>query len=599
LFLYALGVVALMIRSRRLRQHLARRLKWQPDENTRPRFRGLKHFFFLTGLSLAIVAAMGPQWGEKPQRTTQEALDLCVALDLSQSMLVEDQSPSRLQAAKNQLRLFVERLRTDRISLVGFSGSAFVASPLTIDHNAFLTFLDPLDPTYISDTSTRLESGMEACLDALRLRNPDENVDSAARVILLVSDGEVTSESDSDVLKEIEQTGVRVFAMAMGTRSGGPIPKRNDEGVLEGYFRDPQSGQAAVSKMDDKAMKDITSKANGQVFYSTDGQSAWASFEASINELQRRAKEGTLRIEREERFWPFVMAALLILLVDFLLSEKRWIFLVLMGLSSWVASPSVSQAADSPPPTQPVEAPAPHRPRDPRSTWLSWRAFKIWEGKNPAPAEDALLEALTKDAADPVLRYNLATHELLQTLLSASKSSKDTLNKSFNESVAEFESLARLETAPLSLRAQAAFQAGLSRENLGRVPEALKWYYEAMTSDASSPELVEKARKSIQRLLVASQGGGSGGGGDGSGSQENSESGQGEGKPQKFSEGKGQAKPKFSGTDLSEAQARQILESVRGEERDVQAKKSRAQAKEAQGRSSETGRADSANSKPW
>jgi hypothetical protein len=156
--------------------------------------------------------------------------------------------------------------------------------------------------------------------------------------------------------------------------------------------------------------------------------------------------------------------------------------------------------------------------------------------------------------------------------------------------------LASDSKTPEALLPQVQYQAGFASEAQKDIPRALSWYYQSLNNNQSTPELVEKSKLNIQRLLISSAGGGGGGSSEG---KEESESGEGGKNPQKFSEGKGQAKPKFTGTELNEAQARQILESVRGEERDVQAKKSQAQARERQGKSSETGRSDTSGSKPW
>ncbi len=580
-FVYAAVVILLMFRSSRLRRKLTQQLKWIPSGSHAPKFRGLKNALYVLGLVFTIIAAMGPQWGEKPQPTLQEGLDLCVALDLSQSMRVEDQSPSRLQAAKNQIRLFVERLGSDRVALVGFSGSAFVAAPLTLDHAAFLTFLDPLDPSFISDTSTQLEAGLDACVEALRIRESSADAADAARVILLVSDGEVTSEGNDAVIKEVVDNSIRVFGMAMGTRDGGPVPKRNAEGLLQGYVQDPRTSQAAVSKMDDTAFKKITRATGGEVFYSTDGQSAWASLEAELAELQRRAREGTLRVEREERFMWFLAIGFLILLFDFLLSERGFVALLLFA--SLATNGALAQV---------------HEPRDPRSTWQTRKGLKTWESEaKPQWSEaDPFRSALEHDATDSYLRYNYATQRLLQTIMQAETSSQDTVSKGLGEVSRELMALASDSKTPEALLPQVQYQAGFASEAQKDIPRALSWYYQSLNNNQSTPELVEKSKLNIQRLLISSAGGGGGGSSEG---KEESESGEGGKNPQKFSEGKGQAKPKFTGTELNEAQARQILESVRGEERDVQAKKSQAQARERQGKSSETGRSDTSGSKPW
>jgi Ca-activated chloride channel family protein len=204
-------------------------------------------------------------------------------------MLAEDVQPNRLQAAKNQLTIFMNRIGGDRAALVGFAGSAFVAAPLTTDHRAIVNFMDPMNNSYISDQSTNMAVGVDACLTALGLDAVKERAeieDFAAKVIVIVSDGEETGDDFRGAIGRAEKLGVPIYSFAVGTSRGGLIPIRNERGVE--YLKDPDNpGANVISKLEEKKLKEIAEKTGGKVFYLVNGVEAWKEFEEERKEVEQ------------------------------------------------------------------------------------------------------------------------------------------------------------------------------------------------------------------------------------------------------------------------------------------------------------------------
>ncbi|HSZ87217.1 MAG TPA: VWA domain-containing protein, partial [Puia sp.] len=80
-----------------------------------------------------IFALARPQVRNDEQVVTGEGIDIMLCLDISGSMLAEDFTPSRMEAAKNVASDFIDNRPTDRIGLVIFSGESFTMCPLTSD----------------------------------------------------------------------------------------------------------------------------------------------------------------------------------------------------------------------------------------------------------------------------------------------------------------------------------------------------------------------------------------------------------------------------------------------------------------------------------
>lgn len=306
--------------------------KWNLHRNDAPAFsnpvnRTLKNILFFVGLTATIVALMGPQWGQKEQSVKTEGLDLCIAIDLSRSMLAEDISPNRLDQAKNQLTAFLPKLAGDRVTLVAFAGSSYIVSPLTSDYSALINYLIPLDPSFISNQATSLDSAIMSCLKGLGI-TPEATAESleweSSKLIALVTDGESTSDTRGVALKKVEDLGIPVFSIAVGTKQGAKIPVRDERGQLKGYVMDSSTNQAAITKLYDESLINLAKSSKGQVFYAESGLAAWQNFYEATKNFKRSSQEAGSKFSKEHRFQIPLFIAFMLLLWDLFLTETKF-----------------------------------------------------------------------------------------------------------------------------------------------------------------------------------------------------------------------------------------------------------------------------------
>ena len=126
-----------------------------------------RYWLWLIGLAFVFLALSRPQWGTTEEKIKITGLDLVFALDISNSMQVEDVVPSRLKKAKHLIRSIVERLPGDRVALVPFAASSFLDVPLTTDKNYFLQVLAEVDSTWITNQGTDLGLALETGIKAI------------------------------------------------------------------------------------------------------------------------------------------------------------------------------------------------------------------------------------------------------------------------------------------------------------------------------------------------------------------------------------------------------------------------------------------------
>jgi Ca-activated chloride channel homolog len=266
-------------------------------------------------LALMIFALARPQLPEGDSKIRASGIDIVVALDLSGSMAAEDftlhgQDVNRLTIAKNVLEEFVDKRPNDRIGLVAFAGQAYIAAPLTLDHNFLLQNLKRLDLHTIGD-GTAIGSGLSAALNRLR------EVKSKSKIVILMTDGVNNAGKVLPLTAaEAAQTlGIKVYTIGVGTRGVAKIPGRDAFGQLR-YF------QQKVD-IDEETLTEMAKRTGGK-YFRADNTDALRKIYEEIDKFERTEAEVKKYQRYRELFKWFVLAGLTILLFEIILSNTVW-----------------------------------------------------------------------------------------------------------------------------------------------------------------------------------------------------------------------------------------------------------------------------------
>ncbi len=301
-------------------------------ESYSPERRLFKQLLLLLSICLLVLAALRPQYGRRPEPIRQTGIDLAVAFDISKSMLARDVAPSRLEAARGALMHLLGSLHGHRMALVPFAGVAFTQTPLTEDKSAIRLYLRQLDPQQMPVGGTNLSMAINQGVDLLTGKKDRGDRASRSRVLLLITDGEDASEDQGEAAKEAArkaaEAGVMLYTLAVGTRLGEPIPMLNEDGTHAGYQKG-QDGKPIYSKLNLPLLKELTRLADpGQmeeqrVFVEDAQGGAILALGESLEHLQKSTMEGAIRHRHGEKFQYLILPALLLLLGDLLLGERR------------------------------------------------------------------------------------------------------------------------------------------------------------------------------------------------------------------------------------------------------------------------------------
>lgn len=267
----------------------------------------LRHILFalrMLSLSCIIIALARPQTGTEQQTTSGEGIDIIFCLDISGSMLAQDFSPNRMDAAKQVASDFIDRRPTDRMGLVIFAGESFTMCPLTTDHAVLKSQLFNVQSGLLED-GTAIGSGLATGVERLRSST------SKSKVIILLTDGENNGGSiDPNTAKEIAKSfKVRVYTVGMGTEGFAPVPVQTSAGVIM---------QREKVSIDEKLLTQIANETGGKYFRATDNDNLSAIYK-EIDRLEKSKFEVQTFTHYTEKFLPFVLAAIGFLVLEWIL----------------------------------------------------------------------------------------------------------------------------------------------------------------------------------------------------------------------------------------------------------------------------------------
>jgi Ca-activated chloride channel family protein len=268
---------------------------------------GLRHLLFifrLLAIVFIIVALARPQTMFEEQNAEGEGVDIVLCIDVSGSMTAQDLTPNRLEAAKNVAIDFVNKRLTDRIAIVIFSGESFTQCPLTTDHTVLISAIENIRNGLLED-GTAIGSGLGTSVDRLRTSK------SKSKVVILLTDGENNGGLiDPQTAKEIAKAfQIKVYTIGVGTDGYAPQPVNTPMGVVM------QQGKVSI---DEKLLKEIATETGGKYFRAKDNDGLTGIYD-EINGLEKSKVEISTRTRHTEKFFPFVIAALVLLFLEMLL----------------------------------------------------------------------------------------------------------------------------------------------------------------------------------------------------------------------------------------------------------------------------------------
>ena len=273
----------------------------------------VKFALLMGALSLLIIAAARPQYGQQEKTVKRQGIEVMVALDISNSMLAEDVAPNRLDRAKQMLSKMIDNMVDDKVGLVVFAGEAFTQLPITCDYVSAKKFLNTISPKLIPTQGTAIGAALQTAIRSFGSQESD-----AGRAIILITDGENHEDDAIAAAKQAQELGIQVFVIGIGKPEGSPIPVpgTND------YIKD-RSGQVVVSRLNEEMCQEIAQAGKGAYVRCDNTNTAMRALQQELDRIATTDLETTIYADYNEQYQSFVLIALLLLVIDFFILMQQ------------------------------------------------------------------------------------------------------------------------------------------------------------------------------------------------------------------------------------------------------------------------------------
>lgn len=309
---FLVGLYLLALRARRRR--VARfgdpvMVGWLMPEYS-PRRERNKFILFLIALVFVVLAIARPQSGAKLLERQSTGVEMILAVDVSNSMLAQDFTPTRLERTKTAIERILNGTGQDRVGLVVFAGDAYVQLPVTADRAAARQFAGRLSPDMVSRQGTAMGAAISLAASSF------SSGDNAGRVMIIISDGENHEDDALAAAKSAAEQGITIYTIGIGTPEGAPI-------LLDGdYVRDEQ-GEMVVSRLDEKSLQDIAFATGGVYVRATNQEFGLEEIMVKVREAEGARHSVPVYDQYDEYFQWMTAVALLFLVAEFLMLARR------------------------------------------------------------------------------------------------------------------------------------------------------------------------------------------------------------------------------------------------------------------------------------
>ncbi len=440
-------------------------------KNYTPQKFALKFVLILFAITLGVLALANLRSPKGMEQVSRNGIDVMIALDVSKSMLAQDVKPNRLERAKQAISKLIDKLSNDRIGIVVFAGRAYLQMPLTGDHGAAKMYLSSASTDVVPTQGTVISDALKMCYASFNSK------EKKYKAVVLISDGEDHDENALKVAAEMADEGIAINTVGIGSPEGSTII---DE--LTNQPKQDAGGNTVITRLNEIELMKIAEKGNGvyQLFTNTD--ELVNKLDAQLGSMdQRTVTEDSL--VNYEYFFPYLlMLALILLIVEMFISERRSIRNLQLAIGKNVSKKPVafpvliclSLIANC---LLPIDAIAQNEKQ------LIKKGNDAYEKKEYDNAITQYQQATEKNPTNATAQYNLGN-----ALYKKSKS---------DEAVQAYDEAAARATTKTD-KSKSFYNKGVVLQNNKKIPECIEAYKNALKLNPQD----EDARQNLQKALL-------------------------------------------------------------------------------------------------
>lgn len=274
----------------------------------------LKYFLLLLALTSIIVGIARPQFGSQLKNVKREGIEIMIALDVSNSMMAEDIEPNRLERSKRAISQLVDKLSDDKIGLIVFAGEAYTQLPITSDYVSAKLFLNSISPQIVPTQGTAIGAAIDLAVKSFTPQFVGN------KVIIVITDGENHEDDALGAAANAAEQGIVVHTIGLGSPKGALIPDYSNG--QKGYKKDSK-GNTIVTKLDEQMLQKIAQAGKGMYIRANNTQMGLNALFNEVNRMEKTELESQVYADYDEKFQYFIGLGLFLLLLDFIILERK------------------------------------------------------------------------------------------------------------------------------------------------------------------------------------------------------------------------------------------------------------------------------------
>lgn len=438
--------------------------KWRPQ---------LKFWLIIAASALLIVMLARPQMGTRISNEKRVGIETIIAMDISNSMRVQDIEPSRLDRSKMMVENLVDKFNNDKIGLIVFAGDAFVQLPITADYVSAKMFLQSIDPSMMSVQGTDIAHAISMAMSSFTQQ------EGIGRAIIVITDGEDHEGGAIEAAKAAKEKGMRVYVLGVGSTKGAPIPNPDT-----GDYMKDAAGQTVMSVLNEDMCRQIAQAGGGAYIHVDNNSAAQEQLDTELSKLAKKETSSTIYSDYDEQFQAFGIIVLLLIIIEVCILErenrviKRFSFfgtakggkkvgrtsmvtLALMTLTLSAVSQTSTAQTDNMAARKHIR-----------------QGNKHFHANDYTEAETAYRKAITRNGSNAQAHYNLGNALMTQN--------KDSL------AIVEFENAVKTEQAPM--------RKSMSYHNIGVICQKHQMFKEAIEAYKNALRLNPKDNQTRYNL---------------------------------------------------------------------------------------------------
>ena len=276
------------------------RSRWRPT---------LKYGLMLLAVIVLIIVLARPQTPSETATTdSRKGIEAIIMVDVSNSMLATDVTPTRLERSKLLVSTLIDRMKNDKVGLGIFAGEAYPLLPITNDYVSAKMFLDGIQTGAVSLQGTNLG-------DAITLASSSFTQDKhVGKAIIIITDGENHEEGAKEAAEKARKQGRHVYVLGVGSTQGSEI-NIDGQPLVDG------EGQVVKTALNEQMCREVAQAGGGTYIHVDNSNVAQDQLQQTLSHLQKSESRSTTADSMGEQFQAWALIALILLILEFCIMQ--------------------------------------------------------------------------------------------------------------------------------------------------------------------------------------------------------------------------------------------------------------------------------------